>query len=42
MVPFAHSDKVDIEMLMHKADVLLYQQKKEKRRKAASEVSKLS
>ncbi|MDR2578028.1 MAG: GGDEF domain-containing protein [Chitinispirillales bacterium] len=39
MVPFCHTDKVDVETLMHKADVLLYQQKKEKRRKAAAEVS---
>jgi len=32
-VPFLHTDKVDIETLMNKADVLLYQQKKEKKAK---------
>jgi len=37
-VPFLHTDKVDIETLMNKADVLLYQQKKEK--KAAKAAAK--
>jgi len=32
-VPFVHTDNVSIETLMNKADVLLYQQKKEKKAK---------
>jgi diguanylate cyclase (GGDEF)-like protein len=32
-VPFSHTDNVSIETLMNKADVLLYQQKKEKKAK---------
>jgi len=34
-VPFLHTDNVGIETLMNKADVLLYQQKKEKKSKLA-------
>jgi diguanylate cyclase (GGDEF)-like protein len=32
-VPFMHTDSVSIETLMNKADVLLYQQKKDKKAK---------
>jgi len=38
-VPFLHTDNVNIEMLMNKADVLLYQQKKEKKAAKAKTVS---
>jgi diguanylate cyclase (GGDEF)-like protein len=39
-VPFRHTDVVDIETLMSKADALLYQQKKEKKARIAAEAAK--
>ncbi len=37
-VPFLHTDNVNIETLMNKADVLLYQQKKEKKARLRGEL----
>jgi GGDEF domain-containing protein len=36
MVPFSHTEEVEIEALMHKADILLYQQKKAKKARIAA------
>jgi len=39
-VPFTYTDVADIETLMNQADVLLYQQKKEKKARLAAEAAK--